>query len=288
MVDTIQILPIRTGSSGNCSIITDGETTLLLDAGISHKWILKGLELLNLTPGQIDGILISHDHIDHIRGLPVLVKNLNVPIYTGQGTVDSFLSSPTSDNRWDKIANQCIAIEPRDRERIHNFEMIAFDTHHDSMDSLGFTITNDDEVALAFITDTGKATLDMKRFCTNADLLFVESNHDVGMLQSSNRPPLLKKRIRATHLSNYQTLTLIKELQGRKTKGVVLTHLSEECNSHKKLQSTVLKAHTKFPQFHKLRWFVSPRYDFSEHLAISSSQIEKKSKYGLEMPFKPE
>ncbi|MFX0092927.1 MAG: MBL fold metallo-hydrolase [Candidatus Hodarchaeota archaeon] len=282
MSEEIQLLPIRTGSSGNCSIITDGETTLLLDAGIPFKWIYKGLELLHLRSNQIDGILISHGHIDHIHGLPVLLNNLNIPIYTGQGTVDTFLEGPTSDRRWRKIAQKSIILEPHDNERIHTLEINVFNTYHDSPDSFGFRISND-KVALAFISDTGRATEDMISFSSNADLLFVESNHDKELLKTSGRPPFLKRRIRATHLSNDQMISLVKNLQGRKTKGVVLNHLSQDCNTHRHVKREVREACKKYSKLGRLRWFISPRYDFSEHLAVSSSHLKKKTNHGFEI-----
>lgn len=216
------------GSSGNCEYAGNGETNILIDAGISAKRITAGLESNGVSPEELDGILITHEHSDHIAGLYVFESKYNVPVYATQETLNEIERLDTK-GRID--TSLFVPIKPDCAFECGSMNITPFSTSHDALDPVCYRI-NSGEFSIGMATDLGMyddyilSQLDM------CSLLFVEANYDVAMLQAGKYSFMLKKRILGEygHLSNDMCARMILQLLGRNVKHVFLAHLSKENN----------------------------------------------------------
>jgi len=216
------------GSSGNCEYIGDGETNLLLDTGISTKRIVNGLEYVDVAPENVDGILITHEHSDHIKGLVVYESKYKVPIYATEGTLKG-IERADKQNRIDTSLFR--PIKPDKDFLIGNIVVKPFATSHDALSPVCFTISSHGK-KIGMATDLGRYDRHIISNLLDSDVLFIEANYDVAMLQAGKYPFSLKKRILSEygHLSNDMSASLILQLLSRKVKHVFLAHLSKENN----------------------------------------------------------
>lgn len=217
---------LYSGSSGNCLYLEDGSTKILIDAGVSGKSIEKNLKHIDVNPEEINALLLTHDHIDHIKGAGILSRRYNIPIYANQGTWDIALKS------LGKIAGQNMVVFTSNQEIcINNLCILPFSIHHDAKEPVAFTITNG-KSKVGILTDTGEVTQDMTECLSDCDLAIIESNHDVEMLKVGPYPYYLKKRILGGngHLSNNDASQAILGLVQKGLKYVILAHLSQENN----------------------------------------------------------
>ena len=218
---------LASGSKGNCIFLEGENGALLLDAGLSTKETLARMERASLDPGQINAVLVTHEHGDHIKGLDVLVRRLAVPVYATGGTLQDFLNyRRTSDKQID--SHICRYYE---RFEIGDFDVEPFATSHDAAEPCGFII-RENGVRFGYCTDTGIITphvLDLLRLC---DAIVLESNHCPDMLQNGPYPEYLKRRIRSKrgHLSNTAAAGCLQTL-GKDVPQVILAHLSEMNNT---------------------------------------------------------
>lgn len=212
----LSFLNIASGSKGNATVIYSDKTTILLDAGISKKRIVLEMESIGKTIQDLQGILITHEHSDHICGLSSIRKGC--PVYASEGTVD-----------FD------VEVIPGVLFTIGDISVFPFSTSHDANNPVGY-IFKSCETTLCYITDTGFIPEENLPLLKNATYYIMESNHDLRMLLKSNRPQILKDRIRGDegHLSNADCAYYLSRLVGDKTKGIYLAHLSEECNTPEK------------------------------------------------------
>lgn len=187
---------LSSGSQGNCLLLSDGDTHILVDAGISTRRIKAGLAQLELSMDELDGILITHEHTDHISGLATLIKHHSIPLYASPGTAR-------------QLAYRLAGVEPllRPREPGCQFEVgqclvTAFETSHDAAQSMDYRIDGSGSVGI--LTDTGYVTDEAAQVLPGVSLLVLESNHDVEYLRSGPYPYTLKQRILGSqgHLSN--------------------------------------------------------------------------------------
>jgi len=221
----MDIYVLASGSKGNATYIKTKKTSLLIDAGISHRQIKLRLEAQGQSLNDLDGLLLTHEHSDHTKGLKQTIKQTDVPLYTGLKTyrkIKDIIPETTTH----------IPIEP-DRPFMFNDLIITpLKTSHDAVFSLGFIIQEDDK-RFVYITDTGY--LEQADFykIKNAETYLLESNYDVAMLFDSQRPYYLKKRIDSVkgHLSNDDAAYYLTQLVGANTKQIILAHPSLECNS---------------------------------------------------------
>lgn len=217
--------PLASGSKGNCIYVGTENTKILIDAGISAKSIKSKLEQINVDLADIDAILISHEHSDHIQGLKVLAYKLGIPILanteTAKGIVECFHDCPKF-----KIFSTGETFEFGDME-IHPFSI-----QHDTLDPVGFTIRVND-LKLGFCTDLGFVTTLVANQLRECDYLYVEANHQPSMVHASSRPMIYKQRVlsRNGHLSNESCGQLLSQVAHSNLKHVHLAHLSSECNS---------------------------------------------------------
>ena len=227
----MRISVLASGSKGNCVYIEGNSGALLIDTGRSAREILgtrnqKGrLHEAGGSSDLVDGILVTHEHVDHIRGLGPIGNNLKKPAYGTVGTMDAFLRKQTSANRFPVHAIRC-----RSPFEVGGFSVEAFPVSHDATEPCGFLIC-EGSTRLCYCTDTGVVTTGMQEMLCQADGLILESNHCTEMLRTGSYPEYLKRRIASHrgHLSNTDAATVLRDL-GDSLHLAILAHLSEENN----------------------------------------------------------
>ena len=224
------------GSEGNCLLISGAKFHILVDAGISCKRITASLGALGLTMDDLDAILITHEHSDHIAGLATLVKHHTIPIYTSFATAR-------------QLVYRIAGIEPLLRGLtsdavfyVADARITVFPTSHDAADSIDFRIDGDGSIGI--LTDTGCVTYEAEAALQGVELLVLESNHDVEWLKSGPYPYSLKQRILGDrgHLSNDTAAHFAYRMGCAGTKQIVLAHLSRENNTPERALQTVCSA----------------------------------------------
>jgi phosphoribosyl 1,2-cyclic phosphodiesterase len=224
---------LASGSKGNCFYLEGASGALLIDAGLSTKEILMRMKAASLDAGQIDAVLVTHEHGDHIRGLDVLARRLDIPVYGTGGTLDDFLHHRrTSDKPID--SHIC---RYHELFGIGDFSIEPFETSHDANQPCGYIIREND-LTFGYCTDTGIVTPHMLGLMRHCDALVLESNHCPDMLQNGPYPESLKRRIRSKrgHLSNPAAAKCLQAL-GKDAPQVILAHLSEINNTPSRAMS---------------------------------------------------
>ncbi len=226
---------LASGSSGNAIVIGEGNRSFLVDCGITVKKLLANLEMLDIAYTQLEGIIITHEHYDHIKGVGALARKLKIPIFATQGIweeMDSKLGALKAEQR--------IIIEKKALLAGMDIKLIA--TSHDSRESYGVKVEGS-RFTLGIATDSGIVTEEMHRNLQGCDAYIVEANHDVDRLRQGSYPPFLKKRIIGNrgHMSNVQLAEALREWLTENTQKVVLAHLSDENNTPELALTTVLK-----------------------------------------------
>ncbi len=233
MLDKMRIVSFASGSSGNCSLLSCGEDHILIDAGISMKRIREALELNGLRFADLTGIVISHEHSDHISGLPMIVKHHRIPVYAPRLVAEHLRRAIAG-------LEDCLHIIPVGESfMLGGVRVRAFHTPHDTDESVGYRFEKD--FVFAFATDMGHVTEEIEQGLTGADAVMIEANHDPDMLLRGPYPPYLKRRILSPrgHLSNGDCACLAKRLAQSGTRYIVLAHLSRENNDPKTAFNTV-------------------------------------------------
>lgn len=224
----MQLCSIASGSSGNCIYVGNQNTHVLIDAGVSAKRIETGLHELNIDPKNLAGILITHEHSDHIAGLGVMLRRYKLPVYGTVETLNSILKQKTIGRIEEE---QLHYIEPNQRFEIGQLQINPFTISHDACNPVCYTFSYE-EHKIGMVTDLGvydEYTVEQLKDC---DILYIEANHDVNMLMVGSYPYYLKQRILGNrgHLSNEMSAKLIGELLNDKLRYIVLGHLSKENN----------------------------------------------------------
>jgi phosphoribosyl 1,2-cyclic phosphodiesterase len=229
----MQISLFASGSSGNCSAVFGDGSGVLIDAGISLRRITAGLGSCGASPEELGGVLVTHEHTDHVSGLAMLSRHFRLPIYTTR-TIAAKLRGMLPDT--DGLIN---VIEPDESFKVGSFSVTAFRTPHDSADSVGYRV--EDGAVLGFATDTGCITDEMLGGLSGADTAVIEANHDERMLRYGAYPVFLKRRILADtgHLSNDSCGELARRLAEGGTRRIILGHLSRENNRPETARETV-------------------------------------------------
>lgn len=226
---------IASGSKGNMTYIETEQTKLLIDAGISLK---EAKARLDIDYTNLDAILITHAHGDHIGGLLSVVKESNAKVYVTKETFGEIATKYK-----DKIIGMNVSyIEPNQTFKINDVKVFSMRLSHDTKSCVGFVIVGPSS-SMGYVTDTGFLPIPYIDILKKVDSLIIESNHDIELLNKSNRPWYLKERILSVegHMSNYicgQVLNTI--VQNKKLKTVVLAHLSEEVNTEEIALETVI------------------------------------------------
>lgn len=218
----MEVLIIASGSDGNAALVSSGGTSILVDIGVTAMAVRRRLAVFGRTEEEISAILISHEHSDHCRGLPVFLRRRQVPVWATSGT---WTGLPCRSESGGEL------VSGRSRT-IGSIEVLPVATSHDAREPVGFVL-DDGRHRLAVCTDTGIFTGLLEQRLRHCHLLLLEANHDPDMLRHGSYPWPLKQRIasRLGHLANHQTEEAVERLRSDDLKAVVGLHLSAENNS---------------------------------------------------------
>ena len=221
----MRLVSIASGSSGNCIYAGTENTHILIDAGISNKRIEQGLNDIGVKGSELDGVFITHEHIDHVAALPVLCRQTQAALYTAEETACQLCG------RWDGLTERFRVFEPGQRFALGGLEVGAFATSHDCACPVGYWVT-DGKRKLVLCTDTGVITPQAREGVRGAHTLIGEFNYDPEMLRRGPYPLHLQNRIRGArgHLSNEMGGELAAWAGSQGAGRVVLAHLSQENN----------------------------------------------------------
>jgi phosphoribosyl 1,2-cyclic phosphodiesterase len=219
-----QLTILGSGSAGNCAYVETAETRLLIDAGFSARQTRKRLAGIGRGPEGLSGILITHEHSDHINGLAALCAQINVPIYCNRLTKEAIEFQLQC--RFD-----CRVFTTGASFEVGDISVDTFSIPHDASDPVGFLLRTPGG-NIGFLTDLGHATKLALERVRAANVLVLETNHDLKMLQDSSRPWSLKQRIagRHGHLSNNDAADAAEEIMSADLRHLYLGHISRECN----------------------------------------------------------
>jgi phosphoribosyl 1,2-cyclic phosphodiesterase len=227
---------LYSGSSGNSLFVETTNTRLLIDAGVSSKKIENALLDIDIDPSTIDGILITHEHIDHVQGLGTFSKKFNLPVFVNQETLDAM------PKQRDKIdSNNIKTFKVTDKFFIGDLEVKPFSIPHDAANPCGFNIWKEDK-KISIATDIGHMTNDILKNLEESLFIMLEANYDPEVLRCSSYPFTLKSRIAGPsgHLSNEIAGKTISYLLKSGLKNAMLGHLSKESNFPELAYQTVL------------------------------------------------
>jgi phosphoribosyl 1,2-cyclic phosphodiesterase len=214
---------LASGSSGNCALLATAKTRILVDAGLSQRELTRRLALIGEQPENFHGIVITHEHTDHVAGLTTVARRLNAPVYL------SCLTAPVME--WNRFTPRVETFQAGGRFSIGDIEIESFTIPHDAIDPVGFCFKAEG-IKIAIATDLGYITQSVKFHLRGAQVLLLESNHDLEMLKVGPYPWSVKQRVmsRVGHLSNDgMSDFLLRDFDGG-TSHLILGHLSEQNN----------------------------------------------------------
>jgi phosphoribosyl 1,2-cyclic phosphodiesterase len=217
--------PLASGSKGNCIYLGTPTTKILIDAGISAKSIRERLKTIGVALEEIDAILITHEHTDHIQALDMLGCKMGIPVFANSDTAKAIYA----------ILDECPKFKIFSTGETFEFgdlEVRPFSVQHDAVDPVAFTIQTGG-LKLGFCTDLGFVTTLVSGQLQGCDYLYIEANHEPSMVHASARPKIYKQRVlsRQGHLSNGECAQLIELVHHSDLKHIHLAHLSSECNA---------------------------------------------------------
>ena len=228
---------VASGSSGNCICLGSDQCHVMIDAGISGKRIEEGMNTYDYTTSDMDGVLITHEHSDHIQGLGVVARKYGLPIYATKGTADAILQ-PSSVGKIDPSLFH--VIEAGKTFFIGNLEIYPMSISHDAADPVAYLVS-DGRHRVGVVTDLGYYDADIVSHMEGLDALLLEANHDIHMLQVGAYPYPLKQRILGErgHLSNETSGQLLGQILHDGMQHILLGHLSKENNYDELAYETV-------------------------------------------------
>ena len=232
----MRIVTFASGSTGNYCLVSDGGVNMLIDAGISARRIVQGLGVLGLAPQDVCGVLITHEHSDHISGLPVLVKRTGMRIFAPSELGEVLRRVKP------ELSESIDYIPPDGGLCVGDVRITAFPTPHDASASFGYRIEGSE--VFAFATDTGHISDELLEGLQGADTVVIEANHDKVMLKNGPYPPFLKQRVLSKHghLSNDDCAKLACLLADSGTRQIILGHLSQQNNTPEAAETAVSEA----------------------------------------------
>ena len=253
---------LYSGSSGNCSLVETENTKILVDAGVTSKKIREGLETIGKSINQIDAVIITHEHSDHVKGLQVLCKNNNIPIYANSHTFSMMKQVIPEEQKKYFNTNEYFEIK--------DLRIYPFSIPHDAADPCGFSIYHDKN-KISIATDIGHMEDKIIDNLAGSDYILLESNYEPNMLKCSRYPYQLKKRILGEngHLSNEDAANTISTLVKLGVSNFSLGHLSEENNLPELAYQTVMEEIMKNTYSDKLRLNVCDRYKPNDEIDIA-------------------
>jgi len=227
--------PLYSGSSGNSIFVSSENTRVLIDAGLPGKSIENAMNQIGQTAAKIDAIFVTHEHIDHTKGIGVLSRKYDIPIYANEQTWNAM------ENSIGKIKEHNIKIFNENSISIKDIEVESFSISHDAACPNGYSISSGKKKACV-ATDLGYFSQEVRNYIEDADIVLLESNHDVEMLKFGPYPYPLKRRILSNvgHLSNEDCGKAIVSITNKRFKNIILGHLSKTNNYPELAYQTVI------------------------------------------------
>ena len=231
---SIKFCPLFSGSNGNSIFISYKNTKILIDCGCSFKKIKESLSFIDEDIFELDAVLLTHSHNDHTSALPMILKHLNIPVVGSKGTLQDL---------YFKISGYMKNLYANDTNRKFGLKDLAVDSFsvpHDANDTVGYNIFAEDKI-ISLLTDVGHLNESLYTNVKGRELVFLESNHDVNVLENCSYPHYLKQRILSDfgHLSNENAGHFASNLIEKGAKRIVLGHLSGEANTARLAFDTV-------------------------------------------------
>lgn len=233
-----RIYPLFSSSKGNATFIGNEKSGILIDSGVSCKLLTQALIDNGLSPTAVQGIFITHEHSDHIKGLKIFTKNYHTPVYAGDKNLDFLISADyiSPNSRVEEIG-----VDDDKPVECGGYQIYAFSTPHDTRQSNGYRINTPDNKTITICTDLGEVTENVHKNVCGSDLVLFEANYDELMLKNGSYPYMLKKRIASNHghLSNDASGAEIENLLNTGTTRIILGHLSQQNNTPVKAKATI-------------------------------------------------
>lgn len=227
---------LGSGSKGNCTLVEAGTTRLLIDSGFSGKEVVRRLQWLGIEPTSLTAIVVTHEHDDHVKGIGVLARRLNLPVFANEGTHRAAEA---------KINRLPVACDFGVGESFAIGELLIhpFAISHDASDPVGF-VFSDGQQQLGYCTDTGTITRLIQHHLRRCQAVILEANHDVQMVKNGPYPLMLQQRVLSSrgHLANEDAVSLAALLAGEQLRLLVLAHLSA-INNHPDLVLQAVQRH---------------------------------------------
>jgi phosphoribosyl 1,2-cyclic phosphodiesterase len=239
-MEVLQFSLLGSGSSGNAILLRSRRTKILIDNGLSFKQLSLRMDAVGETLDGLAAVLVTHEHGDHVQGLGVLTRKMDVPIYMTRGTLDNL---PTGLG----LKGDILTFEAGDDLRVGDMEVRTFSVSHDAADPVGFTVRAEG-AQFGLATDLGHASNLVRNRLAGSHALVIESNYCPDMLRNGHYPPQIQQRIRGRqgHLSNEDMCSLLHSLLHDGLQRVILVHISEKNNTPELVENRVrgvLKAH---------------------------------------------
>jgi phosphoribosyl 1,2-cyclic phosphodiesterase len=253
---------LSSGSKGNAILVCSARTRVLVDGGLSAKQLVNRMEGCDIRAHQLDALVVSHEHQDHVRGIGVLSRRFDLPVYMTQGTLERI---PSQIGQLSHVH----MFYPGNSFTIGDLYFRPFALSHDAQEPSGFIVQHDD-TRLGICTDLGVATHLVRTRLQQCHGLIIEANHDTNMLLKGPYPLHLKQRIRSRHghLSNEDTCDLLQEIYHEGLQAVVLAHLSE-VNNHPDLVSRCFCELCQVSQWHNIRFEIGKQYDVTPAVELT-------------------
>lgn len=219
----IRFASLGSGSSGNGLLVESGATRLMVDCGFGLREVTARLHRLGLEPAGLTGILVTHEHTDHMGGVFRLARRHRLPVWLTYGTLMAGAAAAEG--------AECRVIDSHEQLAIGDLEVFPYPVPHDAREPVQY-VFSDGDLRLGLLTDAGEATTHIRAMLSGCDGLVLECNHDARMLANSNYPPSLKRRIagRYGHLENQAAARLLADIDTSRLQHLVAAHLSERNN----------------------------------------------------------
>lgn len=226
----MKVCVLSSGSKGNSTLVITDKVKILIDLGTTTSYVEAALNNLNVDVKEISHILITHSHVDHIKGLKVFIKRYN-PVILVTEDMKNVLERELGNFRYEYYEDK--------KAIIGDLTVNVIKTSHDAEESIGFVLTNNNS-SMVYITDTGYINQKYFKILSNNNLYVLESNHDIKMLMDGPYPYYLQQRVRGDkgHLSNKQASDYLCKFIGDNTRKIVFAHISEHNNSYEKVIET--------------------------------------------------
>ncbi|MBI1950160.1 MAG: MBL fold metallo-hydrolase [Acidobacteria bacterium] len=225
----MRVAVLGSGSAGNATCIEGGGARLLLDAGFSCRELAARLRAVGVEPHRLDGVLVTHEHADHVRGAALFSKTYRVPLHCTAATFRAAGLARAAPNGHGAHAH--LSVEPGAPFAVGGMTVAAFPVPHDAVETVGYTVSCAGK-NFGYATDLGHDPEPVRRALRDCDLLMLESNHDLDMLREGPYPQVVKQRVlgRHGHLDNETAAALLCDVATERTRRVILAHLSRTNN----------------------------------------------------------